>query len=74
MNPEPLDEKADDEEVARMAVAALAAAQERALASGHDCVLVEDGKLVRKSQSGTTVLRVMPPREEVTDRIKRVNP
>jgi hypothetical protein len=64
-------ERDDDEEVARMAVAALAAAQQRALQSGRECVLVENGMLVRKSPSGTVVIRALPPREKALVRIKR---
>jgi 20S proteasome alpha/beta subunit len=61
----------DDEEVAQMAVQALAAASQRAIASGFPVVAVVDRRVVRRDASGTTVLEQLPPRQTVNERFKR---
>jgi 20S proteasome alpha/beta subunit len=61
----------DDEEVVQMAVQALAAASQRASASGCPVVVVVDRQIVRRDASGTTVLEQLPPRQTVSVRVKK---
>jgi hypothetical protein len=61
----PFADEPDDDDVPEMALAALAEAQRRALASGRPVVLVRDGRLVRIQGDTVTVLRTMPPRKTV---------
>ncbi len=70
MTDEELDEL--DRDVPEMALKALAEAQQRAMQSGCDIVLVENNQLVKITATGKTVLREMPPLEKVTVRVKKV--
>jgi len=70
------DEELDalEETIPELAVKALNAATQRALASGHSVVMIVNDELVRIDAQGTTVLKKMPPRFKVTERIKRISP
>lgn len=70
MTDEELDEL--DKDVPELALKALNEATQRALQSGCDVVLVENNQLVKISPTGKTVLREMPPLEQVTIRVKKV--
>ncbi len=59
-------ERDDDEEVAQMAVAALNAATRRAIESGLPIVVREGDELVEIGPQGRTVLKRLPPRQNLT--------
>jgi len=65
-------ERADDEEVAQMAVKALAEAQRKAKRSGRTRVVLVGRKLMQIGPSGTVELKTLPPRTKVTTRSKRL--
>lgn len=67
----PVDVDSDEEEVALLAVQALTAAHRRAVQSGRPVLVVENGELVRIGPLGRTVVKTLPPRHKVLDRIKR---
>ncbi len=65
-------ERADDEEVAQMAVKALAEAQRSARASGRTRVVLVGRKLMRIGPSGSVELKTLPPRTKVAVRVKQI--
>lgn len=64
----------DEIEIAAQAVKALSEAQRRAEKSGLGVVIVKDNELVRVGPLGKTVLKKLPPRKKVAERIKRAAP
>jgi len=67
----PHDNSDEDQDVPQMALDALAAAHQRARRSQQTIVFVENGKLIEQGPSGRTILKSMPSRVHVTQRIKR---
>jgi len=65
-------ERADDEEVAQMAVQALAEAQRRAQQVGRTRIVLVGRKLMQIGPSGTVELKTLPPRTKVAVRSKRL--
>jgi hypothetical protein len=59
--------------IPELAAHALTAASRRAAQAGRPVVLAKDGVLVRIDQSGTTVLKQLPARLKVTNRIQKRN-
>lgn len=60
-----------ESDVPKLAVEALNAAQQRALKSGREVVMVRNGELIRTSSQGVVVLKKLAPLTEVEVRTKR---
>ena len=59
-----------DADVPELAVQALTAAHRRAAAAGRTLIVVRNGQLLRISPTETVILRQLPARKKVGDRIK----
>ena len=56
------------------ALAALTAAQRHAAQSGRTRVVLENGRLLRKTPGGTILIKTIAPRKKVAVRVKRAHP
>ena len=60
-----------ESEIPQLALNALNAAQQRAVRSGRTVVIVDNGILIERGASGDKILKMLPPRRKVTNRVKR---
>jgi hypothetical protein len=64
---------AQEKGVPEQALHALSDANQRAKDSGRSVLMVVKRSLVRMEPSGSTVLKILPPRRKVATRIKRAS-
>ena len=62
-----------EDNVPQMAVQALTAANRRAIDSGRSVLVVVDDALVCIGSTGSMVLKKLPPRRKVANRVKRAS-
>ena len=72
MTPHDLDD--EDADVPEMAIRGLYEAHQRAIAAGHPVVIVQGHQLVRLEGDIVTVLKTLPERKKVTNRVKYRKP